>query len=182
MAAFGLGCARPPLDEMNHATEMVTRAENDQDAALYAGNLIIRARDALSRMNAEADSKRYDSAKSYAAEAVAAAERAINEGRAASLRARDEAASLLSELGPLIAQTGQDIDSAKSANMDINFDLIDNNFTEALRTADNAQFALSGSRYQDAISLCNSARSSLDDINRRLSNAAVAVFAETRDK
>jgi hypothetical protein len=82
------GCAKPPTEEMDAASAAVTRAENDPDAVTYAGNSLARAREALNRMSVEADSKRYDAAKSFAAEAIAAADKAISDGRAGAARAK----------------------------------------------------------------------------------------------
>jgi len=97
LAMLAIGCAKPPTEDMNNAAEAVTRAENDKDAVTYAFNSITRAKDALARMNVEADAKRYDAAKSYAAEAIAAAERAIADGRAGAERARNEASALVAQ-------------------------------------------------------------------------------------
>jgi hypothetical protein len=168
------GCAKPPTEEMNNAVEAVTRAENDNDAVIYAANSIARARDALGRMNTEAASKRYDAAKSYAAEAIAIAERAIEEGRAGAARARDEAEALVSELPPLITETEQGINAAKKAGLPLDFESINNGFDTACRNADQARSALSSDRYDDALKFGRSARSDLNGITQQLSNAATS--------
>jgi len=174
LTALVIGCATPPTDEMNNATEAVTRAENDADAVTYAGNSVTRAKDALTRMNQEAAAKRYDAAKSYAAEAIAAAERAINEGRAGAARAKDEASALISQLKPLIAETEQGIEAARAAKLPLDFYTIDRDFDTAQYYVDEAQAALNGKRYQTAIDRGRSARSGLNDINQMLSTAALA--------
>jgi len=175
LSALVMGCAKPPTVEMNNATEAVTRAENDFDAVTYAGNSVTRAKDALARMNQEAGAKRYDAAKSYAAEAIAAAERAINEGRAGAARAKDEASTVVSQLKPLIAETEQGIEAARAAKLALDFDAIDRYFDTAQYDANEAQAALSDKRYQTAIERARSARSELEDINQRLSTAALAI-------
>jgi hypothetical protein len=175
LAALVMGCAKPPTEEMNSATEAVTRAENDYDAVTYAGNSVSRAKDALARMNQEAAAKRYDAARSYAAEAIAAAERAINEGRAGAARAKDEASALVSQLPPLIAETAQGIEAARTARLDIDFETIDRDFDTAQYNANEAQSAFNGKRYQAAIDRGRSARSELNNINQQLSVAAMAV-------
>jgi len=175
MAALVMGCAKPPTEEMNNATEAVTRAENDHDAVTYAGNSVARAKDALAQMNQEAAAKRYDAAKSYAAEAIAAAERAINEGRAGAARARDDASAIVSQLKPLIAETEQGIEAARAANLPLDFVTIDRDFDTAVYNANEAQSALSGKQYQIAIDRGRSARSGLNGINQQLSVAALAV-------
>jgi len=174
LTALVMGCAKPPTEEMNNATEAVTRAENDYDAVTYAGNSVTRAKDALTRMNQEAAAKRYDAAKSYAAEAVAAAERAINEGRAGAARAKDEASALVSQLKPLLTETEQGIEAARSAKLALDFYTIDREFDTAQYYTNEAQAALNGKRYQTAIDRGRSARSELNDINQQLSTAALA--------
>jgi len=174
LAALVMGCAKPPTEEMNNATEAVTRAENDSDAVTYAGNSVTRAKDALARMNQEAAAKRYDAAKSYAAEAIAAAERAINEGRAGAARAKDEASALISQLKPLITETEQAIAAARAARLAIDFYAIDRDFDTAQYNANEAQSAFNGKRYQAAIDRGRSARSGLNNINQQLSVAALA--------
>jgi len=175
VAALVMGCAKPPTEEMNNATEAVTRAENDNDALTYALNTVNRARDALARMNAEASSKKYDAAKSYAAEAIAAAERAISEGRSGAERAKNEAFLLVSELPPLIAETEQGITAAHDAKLDLDFNMVNDDFNTACDNADMAQTALSNSDYFEAVNRGQTARAELNAINQQLSSAAIAV-------
>jgi len=173
--ALMTGCSRPPTDEMNAAEEAVARAENDPDAVSYSGNLIALAKESLDLMYAEAEVKNYDTAISYANNATSYAERAISEGRTAAMRTRDEANTILSGLRSQIQDTEQRIDNAKAANLSLDFDAIDNDFNSARRAFDQAQSAMSGSRYQEAIFLSNSVRSSLNAVNQKLGNAAMAV-------
>ncbi|MDR1575827.1 MAG: DUF4398 domain-containing protein [Treponema sp.] len=169
------GCARPPTEEMNNAVEAVTRAENDADAALYAGNALARARDALNRMQTEADSKRYDAAKSYASEAISAAERAIADGRTGAQRVREEAAALVAGLGPLIAETDQGIKAARAAELPLDFAALGREFGAARDSSDQAEAALSGGQYRDALEKGRDAQAGLGRINQELSGAVMAV-------
>lgn len=169
------GCAKPPTEEMNNAVAAVTRAENNTDAVTYAGSTLVRARESLNRMQTEADSKRYDAARAYAAEAIAAADKAVTDGRAGAARAREEAAGLVSSLKPAISETGEAIRNAKAArNLGLDFAGIDRDFEAARRTADQAEVSLAGNNYQDALDKGRSARAGLSDINMRLSQAATA--------
>jgi hypothetical protein len=170
-----LGCAKPPRAEMESATLAVARAENDADAVLYAGNSLLRARDALNRMNVEANSKRYDAAKTYAAEATAAADKALADGRAGAIRARDEAAALLAGLAPVIIETEQGLQSAMKAELDLDFAALDRDFQTARQNAAEAEAALSENEYQTALDMGRSAQAGLSDINQQLSGAAMAV-------
>ncbi|HCC37833.1 MAG TPA: hypothetical protein DEQ14_09580 [Treponema sp.] len=175
LALIGASCAKPPTEEMNSAIEAVTRAENDADAVLYAGNSLARARSALTRMQAEADSKRYDAAKTYAAEAIAAADKAMADGRAGAIRARTEAETLVSGLRPAVTETDKGIQAAKSAGLSLNFDTLSRDFDTARQNVTQAENALAGNNYQDALDRGRSAQSGLSDINQRLSSAVMAV-------
>jgi vacuolar-type H+-ATPase subunit I/STV1 len=168
-------CAKPPTEEMNNAAAAVTRAENDTDAVTYAGSTLSRARDALSRMQTEAESKRYDAAKTSAAEAIAAADKAIADGRSGAVRAQEEAASLVEGLTPAIAETEQAIRSARAkGNVQLDFNSVNQDFAAARLTADQAAVSLAGNNYQDALDKGRSARAGLSDINARVSSAATA--------
>ena len=175
LAMLAIGCAKPPTAEMNNATEAVTRAENDSNAVTYAGGSVARAKDALTRMNAEASAKRYDSARAYAAEAITAAERAINDGRSGAERARTEAANFISDLKPLIAETEQGIKAAKAARLPLDFKSIDEDFDTARSNTAQAEAAYASSRYGDAIDRGRAARVGLNGINQRLSTSTLAV-------
>jgi hypothetical protein len=172
--ATAVGCAHPPTAEMDAAVEAVTRAENDFDAVTYASNSIARAREALSRMQTEASSKRYDTAKSYANEAIAAAERAITEGKSAADRAREEASAIVAQLRPLLVETEQGMNAARAAGLPLDFDSLDIEYDNALHNTNEARAALSGSRYQEAIDRGRNARAMLSGINQQLSNVVIA--------
>jgi hypothetical protein len=176
--AFSLlvgACAKPPQAEMDSAIDAVARAENDADAVLYGGNSLLRAKDALKRMQAGADSKRYDVANACAAEAVAAADKAVADGRAGAIRAREEAASLVAGLRPAIAETDQGIRAARNLGLNLDFAALGRAFDAARLNADQAEIALAGNNYQDALDKGSNARAGLSDINQRLSDATLPV-------
>jgi len=172
LAILVAGCAKPPVEDMDMAEAAVARAENDADAVTYAQATLERAREALRTMRSEAEAKRYDEAKAYAADAVATAERAIAEGRDGAERARGEAQALLSELPPLIAQTEQGMDAAKNAGLDLDFDSLYSDFGGAVENADRASDAFASGRYADATASGRTARNGLSDINTRIAGAA----------
>jgi hypothetical protein len=168
-------CAKLPTEEMNAATAAVTRAENDPDAATYGGNSLARARESLNRMQAEADSKRYTAAKTFAAEAIAAADKAVADGQAGALRAREEAAALVAALKAGVSETGAAIRSAQaSGGLGLNFTALNRDLETVRRTTDQAEVSLAGNNYQDALDKGRSARAGLSDINQKLSSAATA--------
>jgi hypothetical protein len=169
------GCAKPPTEEMEAAKAAVTRAENDADAVIYAGNTLARAREALNRMSVEADSKRYDAAKSFATEAVAAADKAVSDGRAGAARAREEASSLITLVRTGISETGDAIQAAwTSGKVGLDYGAINRDLETVRRTADQAEVSLAGNNYQEALDRGRSARAGLSDINQKLSAAATA--------
>jgi hypothetical protein len=173
---FWAACAKPPLAEMDAAESAVIRAESDSDAAVFSGSSLVRAREALALMREEAASKRYEAAKNYAAEAIAAADKAISDGRAASARARQEAAVLLATVKASLEETGQAIGNAKTVeNIDLDFNAVDQDFDAACRTTDQAEASLEADRYQDSMEKSRTARGILGDLSSKIAGAAVVV-------
>ena len=170
-----LSCARPPTEEMNRAIEALNLAENDVNAVLYAPNYLSRAREALVRMQEEADSKRFESAKVYAVEVITNAERAVNEGSNAVGRGRDEALNILNNLRVSMSETETNLDTAKQIpNLQLDFNSLDGLFDTAKGTYQNAQQSFSNNNYPDAVTKGQTVRSILSDINTSISGAAVA--------
>jgi len=169
--ALAVGCAKPPTAEMDSAREAVFKAENDSNAVMYGSNSLSRARDALRRMESEADSKRYDAAKTNAAEAIAAAERAIADGRAGSARARDEAAAAMASLPAEIEETGRNINGARYSQLDLNYAELEGDLRITSTLADQAARDQSQGKYQGAMDKARNVRANLADINQRIANA-----------
>ena len=176
--ALALGCANPPTAEMDNAREVVFRAENDEDAVLYAGGTLARARDALRNMQVEAESKRYDAAKNHAAEAVAAAERAIAEGRVASSRLKGESESLLAGLEPAIEETSRNINGARYSLLDLDYDQLNQELNTARNSADQAGTDHANGRYNDSLENGRKARAILGSINEIVTGAATLASAK----
>jgi hypothetical protein len=160
---------------MNNAAAAVTRAENDADAVTYAGNVLVRARDTLTRMQIEADAKRYDAARALAAEAISAADKAIADGRAGAERARSEASNLVSGLRAPLAETESAINAAREVkNIKLDFDALGRDFEGARNAAGEAERALLAANYQNAREKALAVRSTLGDINMQISDATRA--------
>jgi hypothetical protein len=160
---------------MNAAENAVIRAENDADAVAYAGNTLIRARDALTRMHEEADAKRYDAAKNYAAEAISAAAKAVEDGKTGAVRAREEAVSLLNSLGAPLAETAASLDAAQGVpNITLDFDSLSDEIDLARSTYDDARQSFADDEYRDAVAKCQNVRSLLADVNGKITQAAQA--------
>ena len=170
-----LSCERPPEEEMNRAIEALTRAENDYNAVNFSGNLLERARSALRLMQEEANTRRFDSAKSYAAEVVNFAERAISEGRLNADRARSEAANLLNGLAQSLNETETAINAARINNMMLDFNELGRLLDSAKSEYEIAQQSINSERFQDAIDRAQNVRSLLNLINTRISEAVRAI-------
>jgi hypothetical protein len=175
LGAFLSACAKPPTEEMDNAAAALTRAENDPDAVAYGSSSIIRARDALANMKAEAAAKRYDSAKTYAQEVINAANRAVEEGKSGAQGARDEASKLLSDVRTSLGETQKNIDAAKGVkNIELDFDSIDGDYNTAKTQANQAEGAFNGADYPGSIEKSRSARSFLGNINTKITQASIA--------
>jgi len=171
---LAVGCAKPPLEEMERAREAVFRAENDANASLYAGSTLARARDAIRRMDEEAGSRRFEAASTLAAEAIAAAERALIEGRTAADITRTESASAISTLRSEIEETTRNVNGARYSQMVLDYNALDRAILNAHNDTDRAESAQAAGRYQDAIDAARSVRTDLAYINQIVANAAVA--------
>ena len=162
-------CAKPPTAEIEAAEAAVTKAENDPDAAAYAESSLTRARNALSRAHTEVNAKRYDSAKSYAAEAVSAAEKAINDGRAAASRSREEANTLLAQVKQLLEETNAALENAKKVpRVHLDFPALTNGIDSARNDISQAEAANNANRPRESLEKSRSARSALGDIQNRI--------------
>jgi len=169
------GCAKPPVDEMNKAQDAVIRAENDADAVTYAGTTLIRAREALTKMQSEADAKRYEAAKDLAAEAVSNAEKAIEDGKTGAVRARDEATNLISSLAGPLEETAKSLEAAKHVqNIKLDFDALSVDMDTARKDYDDARQSLLAGNYRDSSAKSQTVRSLLAGINARITDAAQA--------
>jgi hypothetical protein len=162
------GCAKPPAEEMAAADEALIRAENDPDAVVFGETSLNRARDAVFRMKQEANAKRYDAAKSYAAEAVSAAEKAISDGQAAARRAREEAAALVSSVKNSFTETEGLLSNAQQNGLNLDYEALDRAMKDVRGAAEQAE-AAAAVRPREAIDKAQAARAALSDIRGRIS-------------
>jgi len=171
VAALVFGCAKPPIAEMDSAKEAVFKAENDENAVVYASGTLARAKDSLRRMQVEADSKRYDAAKTHAAEAKTQAEKAIADGKAAAARAKDESASLVSGLRAELDETRRNINGARYSQLNLDYDSLNRDYNSASDTTDQAEVDETQGKYNDALEKGRRVRATLSDINQKISYA-----------
>jgi flagellar biosynthesis/type III secretory pathway protein FliH len=167
------GCAKPPTEEMENAESALTRAENDPDAAAYAEDSLIRARDARNRMQTEAEAKRYDTARAYAAETINAAEKAIADGRAAAVRAREDAANLIAALKDSLAEAEKALAAAREIpHSSLDFEALNDDLENARRLIAQAEVAAAGNRSREALDRGRAARAALGDLMAAISAGA----------
>jgi len=171
VSALVFSCAKPPLAEMESAKEAVFRAENDADAVAFAGGTLARARDSLRRMQVEADSKRYDAAKTHAAEAKAQAEKAIADGKAAAGRASDESSTLISGLRSELDDTSRNLNGARYQQLNLDFNALNRELDTASDTTDQAEADQAQGKFQDALEKGRQVRAALGDINQKIALA-----------
>jgi hypothetical protein len=126
-------------------------------------------------MREEAGAKRYDSARSLAAEAVAAAEKAISDGKSAAARAREDAAALLNGLKTTVTETESALNNASQQNIDIDGDALAADLLSAKDAIDDAQRSFAAGSYPEASSKGRAARSELENIKARIAEGAQAV-------
>jgi hypothetical protein len=171
-----IGCSKPPTEEMNNAIAAVSRAENDPDVVKYAAPSLARAREALAQMQAEADAKRYDAAKRLAADAQTLAEKAVNDGRAAVARAREESENAIRLMQNSLSETEQVLsDASRTRPAGVNLPQLEQDFEDARGIAGQAVAAQSGNRYSEAVDKSQTVRAALSSITSRLSQSVISV-------
>jgi len=126
-------------------------------------------------MQNEADARRYDAAKSFADEAINAAERAIADGRNAAARTRDEALTLVNGLSAPLEETSSTLSAAqRRGDLALDFEALSGNMDSARQSYDNAQQNIAQANYNDAITQGRNTRTLLSDINNTINSATQA--------
>jgi multidrug resistance efflux pump len=122
-------------------------------------------------MQVEADSKRYEAAKTHAAEALAAAERAIANGEQAASRAKNEAQGMLAGLRPALEETERNLNGARYNQLNLDYNQLNSDLNTARNTIDAAEADNARAKYQDALEKGRTARATLGNINEKISGA-----------
>jgi len=173
--AFAASCAKPPVTEMEAANQALTKAEADADARLYAPESLTRARDLIARMKAGADEKRFDDAKNLAAEAVAAAEKAIQDGASGKAKAKRDAASLIATVKSTLAEVQQAFEAAKKVRgIKLDSASVEAGLREAAAALAGAESDNAKADYKAAIAKAQNARSSLAALQNLVTGAVQA--------
>ncbi|AEJ20586.1 DUF4398 domain-containing protein [Gracilinema caldarium] len=168
-------CAKPPTAEMDAATAAVAKAQSDPNVTLYAPESLKRATDSLTKMKAEADAKRYDTAKALAQETIKLADQAIADGSTGLERAKDEAAGLIASCKSLVLEVTNTLNGAKKvARVKLNVTDITKQFNNAKATLASAEKDQGDGNFKGAIDKGKSARTTLSDILSTISGAVQA--------
>ena len=171
-----LSCAQPPTEEMNMAIQALDRAENDVGALVYAQNYLSRARDAFERMQNDANSKRFDSARQNAAEVIANSERAISEGNIAAARTANEALNFLDVLENTVTETEASLYIARQIeDIQLDFEPLEEILEIARADLESAEESYSIGDYTEAIDIGQTIRSSLSEVDTQINQAAQAL-------
>ena len=188
ISLFVSGCESPPLEEAADARAAVFRAQSDPDASAYASETLARARVSLEIMETELNAKRYEAVRIRAAEAITAAERAIEEGR---LRAHDaqrevtrevivddsgflriESIDASAKVQEEIEETLRDINGARYSLLNLDYDSLDLRMARVFNLLDQAEADILAGRYQAALDKIREIREELVRINQLIANAA----------
>jgi len=172
LLVLAIGCAKPPTVEMENARDAVFRAQNDPAANEYAMNTLVRARIAIQRMDEEAANKNFEMAKTHAAEAIALAQRAIDEGKQGASRSGDVTAHAVINLKPEIEETQRNVNGARYSNLKLDYDEIDRDIIKAFNDADRADASQADGRFQEAQDIAREVRANLANINAKVAGAA----------
>lgn len=173
--ALAVSCAKPPVAEMEAANQALTKAEADADARLYAPDSLTKARDLIARMKAGSDEKRYDDARTLAAEAVVAAEKAIQDGVSGKAKAKSDATSIIATVKATLAEVQQAFAAARKVRgIKLDAGAVDSGLKEATATLAGAESDNAKADYKAAISKAQNARSSLAALQKLVTDAVQA--------
>lgn len=167
-----VACAKPPTAEIEAATTALARAENNADVREYAPDSLSRAKSLVDRMQAEVATKRYDSAKSLALEAVAAADKAIRDGASAKGKARTDTASSIASVKTVLEEIRQTLSAAeKVKGISLDLPAMERDINAVVQTLSAADADLTNNNFTGASEKAQNARSLLSGIQRRISDA-----------
>lgn len=169
-------CSKPPTAEMDKAVAAVARAEKDADTVEYAPDGLKRAKDSLTRMQAEAAAKKYDSAKALADETVKAAEKAMADGKTAKTRAKDDATALVGTIKTSLKEVETALEAARKVRgIKFDFAAAAKDIQAAAGTVAAAEADLAVGNYKASLEKGQAVRSVLGTIKNRIAEAVQAV-------
>jgi len=168
------GCAKPPTAEMDNARNKYLEASENEAAATYGKGFLDQAKTILDKMEAANNDKRFDAAKTHAAEVITAAQKAIDEGKKTRENVKSKAENLITTLEREIKETEANITNI--SKIPYPYDKLD--LTRIKRDFDDAKDMLalaetdqSKGKYQDALDKGNSVKSTLASINQQIADA-----------
>ena len=168
-------CAKPPQAEIDAAKAAVAKAAANSDVVTYAPELLARAQDALSRMQAELTAKKYDKVKTLALEASAAAEKAITEAVANKEKVKADAAALIAAMKKKLPEAEKTIAAAKRIpKTGLDFAALAKALTSARASITGADADYANGNYMAAYNKATSVQTALADGERTVANAVQA--------
>lgn len=175
LAMLAISCAKAPVAEMEAANQALARAEANADARDYAPESLTKARDLVARMQADAADKRYADAKTLAAEATKAADKAIQDGVNAKARAKTDSGALLSTVKATLAEVQAAYASAKKVKrVKLDGATIDKGIQEAGAAIAAAESDIAKTDYKAATVKAQGARSLLANLQKIIADAVQA--------
>lgn len=167
-----LACAKAPTSEMAAASAAVEKASSTSDTVEYAPSSLAKAKDLLSRMNTEAEEKRYDAAKLLAAQAEEAAEQAIIDGTNSKLKAKSDAELAISNTKKAISALKELFASAKTSKIkNLNTKEYEKLLLSAETGITEADNDFNRTSYKSALAKANTANTITADAQKLLSDA-----------
>jgi hypothetical protein len=174
LALMLAGCEKPPQAEIDAAAAAVSIAEADQNALTYGSAALERAKTALSQAYLSVENKRYDEAKTFADETVAAAERAVEDGKIGLARRIAEVEGVIGKAQTELETAEAAVEAAalKAPSPDIQAHRV--SLQEVRGILVSSQEDLTAQRFQDASSKAESVRSAAAAVVSALSSNASA--------
>lgn len=173
------GCAKPPTVEVESARQSIQEARS-ADAGEYAPQSLSGAEDALAALDAELKAqeekfalfRKYDQAKTMAANAQSAGKKAADDAAAAKERARQEATQLLEENKVALEETRGMLKKAprgKGTSMDMAAMQADLDGVAA--SLSEIESILMGGRYLEAKTKAEAARATIEQVRSEITMA-----------
>jgi len=169
-------CAKPPKAELDAAVAAYARAEKDADAVAYAPDSLKRAKDLLARLQSEYAAKKYDSAKTLAAETTQAAEKAIADGKANKERMKGTAAALVETVKSAIVEAEKALAAAKKAKgVKLDFNALAAELETIKASVTQAEADFGRADYKSATEKLQAAQTRIADLTNTVAEAVRAV-------
>jgi hypothetical protein len=168
-------CARPPQADIDAARKAVADAAKNADIAAYAPETLKAAQDKLARMEAELTSKHYDTVKTLALDAKAAAGTAAGEAARGREKARADATALIAALKQAIPDAAKKLAAAAGARgIKLDFAGLTKQLSDARAAVADADKDVTDGNFAAALQKATAVQSRLSDAERAITDALQA--------